>query len=362
MADESRWLLAWSAWTSGDRALAARRCREGRAAAGADADYGSRFAYWEARVLQATRRRKEAESAYASCVRSYPMTYYAVLAANRLAALRKTTPEAAAKAASAGATLPGPFFTPSSPAALDQGPSGRILWLAGTGLMDLAREEAAAADTDRDAGWLAAMMLDHAGQFTRSHRAAATLLKASGGFWPDGRTAGYYRLAWPRPYRDIVDRAARESGVEPFLIWAVMRQESAFVAGVESHANAIGLMQLILPTAKAMAKALRMEVSPEALRRPEINVRLGAAYLSRLLKTLRWPLVAIPGYNAGGGAMSRKLSEMPKAPLDELVESIGASETRDYARRVFENWAVYRWLYGSGDDRLPRVVFDRRQR
>ncbi len=360
MANESRWLMAWAAWTGGDRALAAQRCRDGRKAAGDDADYGSRFAYWEARALQKAGRRKDAEAAFESTARAYPMTFYAVLALDRLAALRKSTPEAVLKEATAGATPPGPFFTPSSPKALEEGPAARILWLARTGLPDLARDEAiASADRDADAGWLAAMMLDAAGVYTRSHRAAATLLKTMGAFWPDARTAGYQRLAWPRPFKDIVERAARESAVDPMLIWAVMRQESAFVTGIESHANAIGLMQLILPTARSMAKALHVEATPDTLRRPEINVRLGAAYLSRLVKDLHEPLLAIPGYNAGGGAVERKLAEMPGVPLDELVESIGATETRDYARRVYENWAAYRWLYAGGKDRLPRVKFER---
>ncbi len=360
MANESRWLLAWAAWTSGDRALAAQRCRDGRKDAGDDPDYGSRFAYWEARALQKAGRRKEADAAFASTASSYPMTFYAVLALDRLASLRRSTPEDVLKEVTVGAARPGPFFTPSSPSALEEGPAARILWLARTGLPDLARDEAiATADRDGDAGWLAAMLLDAAGLYTRSHRTAAAQLKAMGAFWPDARTAGYMRLAWPRPFKDIVERAARESAVDPMLIWAVMRQESAFVTGVESRANAIGLMQLILPTARSMAKVLRLEATPETLRRPEVNVRLGAAYLSRLIRDLHETLLAIPGYNAGGGAIARKLTELPGAPLDEVVESIGATETRDYARKVFENWSAYRWLYATGKDRLPRVSFDR---
>jgi soluble lytic murein transglycosylase len=356
MADESRWLLAWAAWTSGKRDKAIARCREGRSAEGVDPDQGSRFAYWEARALQKAGQRKDAEAVYSDCVRTYPMTYYAVLSLQRLAAIRKSTPDAQLKILTAGMTRPGAFFTPSNPASLNEGAAARILWLSQTGLTNLAREEAAlTAERDVDADWLAAMLLDTAGMYTQSHRLATKLIKTVGSFWPDQPTAGYYRLAWPRPFRTEVERAALESSIDPLLIWAVIRQESAFVSGVESRANAIGLMQLILPTAQSMAKILRLEATPDALRRPDVNVRLGAAYLSRLIRDLHEPLLAIPGYNAGGGAIQRKLTEMPGASLDELVESIGATETREYARKVFENWAVYRLLYGSGEERLPRV-------
>ncbi|HOI12090.1 MAG TPA: lytic transglycosylase domain-containing protein, partial [Myxococcota bacterium] len=176
---------------------------------------------------------------------------------------------------------------------------------------------------------------------------------------PDARSRGYHRLAYPRPYPGLVDAAARESGIETSLIWGVMRQESAFVAGIESRANAIGLMQLILPTAKAMAKRLDLEATPQTLRRPEVNIRLGAKYLSGLIRRFEQPLLAIPGYNAGGGAVAKGLAANPGLPVDEFVETIGAEETRNYARKVFESYANYRFLYGRGPDRFSRVRFAR---
>ena len=136
-----------------------------------------------------------------------------------------------------------------------------------------------------------------------------------------------------------------------------MREESAFVAGVESRANAIGLMQLILPTAKSMAARIKVTATPETLRKPETNIRLGAAFLSILMKEFKEPILAIPGYNAGGGAIRGWLANHPGVPLDVFVESFGAQETRDYARKVFESYAAYRYLYGTGADRLTRVRF-----
>jgi soluble lytic murein transglycosylase len=106
-----------------------------------------------------------------------------------------------------------------------------------------------------------------------------------------------------------------------------------------------------------MGKKLGLPAGREDVLRPEVNIRLGAAYLAQLLQSLKEPLLAIPGYNAGGGAIRQKIREIPHAQADEFVESIGANETREYARKVFRNWAIYRLVYGEGRERVPRVRF-----
>ncbi|MBM4397992.1 MAG: hypothetical protein FJ087_20185, partial [Deltaproteobacteria bacterium] len=80
-------------------------------------------------------------------------------------------------------------------------------------------------------------------------------------------------------------------------------------------------------------------------------------FLAELMGDFGEPILAIPGYNAGGGAISRWLKENPGVPADEFVESIGAQETRDYARKVFESYAAYRYLYGEGDARFAPLRF-----
>lgn len=359
MALESAWLLAWGAFRGGEHQTALRRLQAGLdlAVARRDPDYGARFAYWKARVLAHLGRKKAAREAYESCVRDFPMTYYAHLALARLAGHGSPEPVLARLAAKPPY---GPFFTPASASSLRDGPVARALWFAQTGLLDLALDEVGSADPAApDQAWFKALLLDAAGDARQAHRIAARTLKAAGGFWPDDATGDYYRVSYPRPFRDVVERAARESRVDPLLLFALMREESAFNPSAESHANAIGLMQLILPTAREMAKTLHLTATPETLRRPEVNVRLGAAYISRLLRRFHNPLLAIPGYNAGGGAIGSWLKAHPDVPVDAFVEEIGAEETRNYARKVFESYAAYRLLYGQGADRFVTVRFDR---
>ncbi len=359
MALESAWLLAWGAFRHREYRTALRRLQAGLdlAVARRDPDYGARFAYWKARTLAHLGRKKAAREAYQSCVRDFPMTYYAHLALARLAGRR--SPESILARLAAKPPY-GPFFTPSSASSLRDGPVARALWFAQTGLLEMALDEVSSADaTEPDQAWFKAILLDAAGDARQAHRIAARTLKAAGGFWPDAKTGDYYRTAYPRPFADEVGRGARESRVDPLLLWALMREESAFNPSVESHANAIGLMQLILPTAREMARSLKLTATPETLRRPEVNVRLGAAYIARLLRRFHNPLIAIPAYNAGGGAVASWLKAHPAVPVDVFVEEIGAEETRNYARKVFESYAAYRFLYGRGGDRFVRVRFER---
>ncbi|HOU54717.1 MAG TPA: transglycosylase SLT domain-containing protein [Myxococcota bacterium] len=355
MALESRWLLAWSLWTSGELPEMVRLCQESETRAARDPEMAARFAYWRARALQKTRHAREAEAAYQIAAERYPLTFYAFLALGRLADQRKTSPDQVLRQIPTTRSRPGPFLTlQESPI-----PGGiqRALWLLQTGLASWALEELqAASDASTDAVWLAAWVLERQDAWTQSHRLADRVLSASP-FWPDAATARYVQLAFPRPYRSLVEAAARESRIDPMLIWAVMRAESAFSPRAESWANALGLMQLILPTARSMGKRLGIPAGREDVLRPEVNIRLGAAYLSQLLQSLKEPLLAIPGYNAGGGAIRQKRKEIPHAQVDEFVESIGANETRDYARKVFRNWAIYRLVHGEARQRLPRVRF-----
>ena len=345
MANEARWVLAWTAYRARDYKTAIARLREGATAASGDAAIGSRFCYWLGRTYWALGQTEEAQSEWQRCVKAYPMTYYAQLSAQRLAMVKKA--KVADVLAKASDRKPAPFLKVPS-IILKDGPLARAIWLVQTGLKDLAGEELAkVSDKNPEAGWVAALILDAAGSYTRSHRLAASLL-AQNRFWPDDSTRGYWRLAYPRPWSDLVASASKESGVDKALIFAVMREESAFVPSIESRANAIGLMQLILPTAKAMGAKLKMDVTPDSLRNPDVNIRLGAAYLSELLSNLKEPIYAIPGYNAGLGAIRKWLKAHPGVPADEFVEEIGAEETRDYARKVFESYAAYRLLWGEG--------------
>jgi soluble lytic murein transglycosylase len=155
-------------------------------------------------------------------------------------------------------------------------------------------------------------------------------------------------LAYPTVFEEHVQRASQASNVSPFLIWAVMREESGFNAKIESWANAMGLMQLILPTARSMGKLLGIKVNRRLLRKPDVNIPLGTAYLGYLNDHLGGhPILTVAGYNAGEGAVGRWLKSGSAKDIDLFVEQIPYEQTRGYTKRVISTFATYNFIYGE---------------
>jgi len=164
--------------------------------------------------------------------------------------------------------------------------------------------------------------------------------------WPAGAWEPAWKVAFPQPFLDIITRESKRAGVPLALIYAIMREESQFDREAVSQADAYGLMQLIIPTAKTAAKTLGMTANASTLVKPSVNVALGSQVLAKLLERFdKLPVLAIPAYNAGPGRPARWLKERPNMDFDVWVESIPFSETRTYVKHVLASWAAYAWLY-----------------
>src|SRR5690606_38051824 len=109
-----------------------------------------------------------------------------------------------------------------------------------------------------------------------------------------------------------VERESKATGVPEWFIYGVMREESTFRPTVVSHADAYGLMQIILPTARGIAKKSGHPATASALKLPSVNIAIGSRVLQDLGRYFREnPWLSIPGYNAGPGRPKRWLSERP---------------------------------------------------
>ncbi|MGC4094315.1 MAG: transglycosylase SLT domain-containing protein [Polyangiaceae bacterium] len=161
---------------------------------------------------------------------------------------------------------------------------------------------------------------------------------------PHSARGWLWDCVYPRPYAPLVVGTAEAHGVEPALIYAVMRQESSFRPEVASGAQAQGLLQLMPSTASRLASELGLG-SQVDLRQPPLNVRLGAFYLSKLQAWFGNSLaLTAAGYNAGPLAVLRWLRGAPSLELDVFVAHIPYDETRTYVERVLSNYARYRYL------------------
>ncbi|HUK41073.1 MAG TPA: transglycosylase SLT domain-containing protein [Candidatus Acidoferrales bacterium] len=152
---------------------------------------------------------------------------------------------------------------------------------------------------------------------------------------------------FPLAYWDSIQQKAQDSGMDPYLILALIRQESLFDARARSPAFALGLMQLLPSTASRLAKQIGMAPpSNDQLFDPDINLTLGAQYLKQLLDRYsnNW-FKAIAAYNAGEGAVDRWEKEIATDDIEEFVERIPYTETRGYVKLVLRNHRIYQKLY-----------------
>jgi soluble lytic murein transglycosylase len=156
-----------------------------------------------------------------------------------------------------------------------------------------------------------------------------------------------YRLRYPTPYQAEIEDAARKYDLDPALVYGLVRQESRFVSDIVSAAGAVGLMQLMPPTARWVAKRTgRASRGGVNLEDPELNAQLGAYYLRYVMDRVgRLPVVAAAAYNAGPG---RAQAWRGSVPLEGAIyaETIPFNETRDYAKKVLANAMFYQSQLG----------------
>jgi len=149
------------------------------------------------------------------------------------------------------------------------------------------------------------------------------------------------RQRFPLPYREQVQAQALASGLEPALLFGLIRQESRFVADIRSNVGAAGLMQLMPATARWTARKVGLTFRPGMVTDTQINLQLGAAYLKRVLDDFDGSRVlATAAYNAGPNR-SRRWREGPTIEAAAWVENIPFNETRDYVKKVLSNQVDY---------------------
>ncbi|MFO0749408.1 MAG: transglycosylase SLT domain-containing protein [Myxococcota bacterium] len=344
--------------------------------------HAGRYRYWKARALWELGKKDDARALWRELVADNAFSWYSLLAYSRLAAedapaaeklLREHAPAPASAAAPDAhprpklwaddhfrravewARLAGPANPPDGPSPFHA-------------FVDA--ELAAVSEPLRgdDWTWTSMTVLELAGNYPRAVRLGRLAENAGALGWPadpqaaatnadatkadpakadpaKGAVARAWRLAYPRPFPELVAQWAEARKIDPFWIWSIARVESNFDPSAVSWANAIGLMQIIPSTAKFLAKDTTIDPTRDALLRPDVALELGTKYLARLLaKHGLYPL-ASASYNAGGGAVSRWRNDFGDVDLDEFVERIPYREANNYAKSVTQTLARYAWLY-----------------
>ena len=159
----------------------------------------------------------------------------------------------------------------------------------------------------------------------------------------------YWEALFPKPYWSDLKRSSAANGLDPYLVASLIRQESEFNPNAVSRANAVGLMQLLPKTGKAVAKEVKLKrYSASQLYTPAVNMQLGTRYFRGMVDRFGGSFeYALAAYNAGSDRVDEWLAQGKYRDPQEFVESIPFTETREYVQAILRNASVYKQLYGT---------------
>jgi len=348
------------------------RVFESAAAAFPRSDYRPPWLYWSGRAHEALREPALAEARYSLVTTDYLNSYYGRLASKRLDTARPqkrlvadTDPDPKlppAEAPGADGVVQKVEFPPLPPN------ETIVRTLLSLDLYDQALDElhyaqkvwGDSAPIQATIGWI----FYRRGEL----RAGINVMKRA---YPQYLTAGgenlppeLLRVLFPINYWSLIRRYSNEHQLDPYVVAALIAQESTFTADVKSSANAYGLMQLLPSTGRQYAKMLHLpRFSISMLTTAEPNIKMGTAYFADLVKQFGGAHFALATYNAGPGRVSKWIAAKPGLERDEFIDDIPFPETQNYVKRILGTADDYRRLYppdasAADTDALPAVAAD----
>ncbi len=382
MRAEAMWRLAWRAFKKRDHKEAIHWLEEQKRLVPIDDNYWAegQAQYWLGRAWAEIGDTTKSLSYYQEAINAYPMSYYALLALNRLRDkhpddFKRVQQKIAATASAEAKPLSFRKRELYSSAGFNRALEFLRLGLGGRAEAELRKLKFASpsgksrvTDADEvDRIWALAYLYHLAGRYEHSHWVTRWHVLDYKRHWPTDAWRLHWDIAYPRAWWPLLDKWAKHRGHPTELQIAFVREESAFDPLRESYANAIGLTQMIFPTARRFAKGTGIKVSRDTLRDPEKNVTIGSNFLQFLMKRFeRRIALVVPSYNAGEGATYRWLRERGSWPQDEWAEEIPYDQARNYSKRVIASYFAYSYL-ATGEipempNEIPKSVMPKRRR
>jgi len=365
-AERAAWKLGWSAYRAGDDREAID-VFESAATRFTRSDMRPAWVYWSARAHERMRASATALQRYRLVTTDYLNSYYGRLAVVRLKELgHKATPIDAANGN--GVSHGGEAASPSKQdpsTSLGAGPSTPL----GAGapvpatqaviraLLSLELYDAALAELEyarrvwgstpaivATLGWVHNRKGNLLLGTQSAKRAYPQFVAAGGEDLPDE----LLRVFFPVEYWDLIKRHSTARGLDPYVVAALIAQESGYDASIKSAAGAYGLMQIMPATGRRLARTLGIKrFSIPMLLKPDINIRMGTLYFSQLVRQFGGNLpLALASYNAGETRARRWQAEKRSLAREVFIDDIPFPETQGYVKRILSGSEDYRRLYG----------------
>ena len=344
-AERAAWKYGWWAYKTANYPETIR-VFESAATAFPRSDYRPSFLYWAGRSHQRLRNATEGLARMRLVHTDYANSYYGRLAEGHLKRAGALPPRPASRA------LPAAQASAPPPPALPNDATIRLLLA--IGLYDQAIDELRyaqrATGTSSAIDATIAWALHRKGELRRG----ISLMRRA---YPQFLTAGgqhrlppeLLQVIFPLTYWNAIRREASARGLDPYVMAALIAQESTFEPKARSVANAWGLMQVVPATGRRIARQLGIRNFATAhLTNPDTNIRIGSYYFSRLVQQFGGTYYALASYNAGESRIVRWKAERPGLDEDEFIDDIPFPETQNYVKRILGTAEEYRKIYGRG--------------
>jgi peptidoglycan lytic transglycosylase len=347
----AHWKTAWLSLRQGRNEEAAKLFEEQIARYPSSPEVAAAV-YWRARLAEEAHDSAKARQYYEKLISNFAHYYYTDLARVRLAQLGASAGDPPEDPVLSNLVKPAPPSDPIEDAPADDVRVEKSKLLDNAGMFDFSVRELRAAAADGAAGWanreIARMFIENA----HYDRALQTLKRAFPSYYALDLNAlprDCWEMLFPRPYWPDLKRYALANNLDPYLVAALIRQESEFNPDALSRANAFGLMQLLPSTGKTIARSLKVRrFSTTELLSPATNIKLGTRYFRDLVELYNGQYeYALAAYNAGTNRVDGWRASGAYRDPQEFVESIPFTETREYVQAILRNASIYHQLYGS---------------
>jgi soluble lytic murein transglycosylase len=341
-AATAHWRAGWLSYRQGQYTDAARLFDE-QIRLYPTAPETSSALYWRGRLYETLDHQPaQAAANYRTVVRAYQHYFYAQMSRQRLAALGDALPVDAPQL-ERFQPQPVPVLQESFPS--DSPHLAKARLLANAGLNDyIAQEIAADPDSSSWSALAEAQIYASYGENFRALRALKHALPFAATAPISSIPLAYWRILFPEPYWSTIQAEAAKNNLDPYLVASLIRQESEFNPGAISPANACGLMQLLPSVGRMMAREEGIShFDASQLFDPATNIRLGTRYLRQTMDRFGGvPEYALAAYDAGDDRVVDWKAAGPYQGIDEFVESIPFTETREYVEAILRNRETYR--------------------